>query len=192
MKLLLFPLIFLVIFAFLSQLGVGSTTWEESYSLDLELLTGYMDANDHLVCYSNFTAAGEAGHLDFVNSGQLNIPYWNNGTRYLAHKVANGVTLDPATLEFNMGTSLGLIGLVIALIAVATVAGLKIFGSGVSDESVSMIVKGTALIAVWGIFSALSLNMIAGASFLGPFFWLFLTFIYTMGIINQVGHPGED
>lgn len=202
MKLLLFPLIFLIVFAFLSMLGVGTGTWQTTGNFGgfQQAAGGWYDANAHLVAHANGSYAGEYGNLTYpITAGSAgpwnSLPIWKNATSSYNVFDENGERISAAggqVTDFNVAGAIGLMGIVIGGIILAGVAGSRIFGSGVSEESVSAIWKGTVLIAVWGVFSVLSLNFIAGASFLGPFFWLFLTFIYTMGIINQVGHPGED
>lgn len=202
MKLIIFPLIFLIIFAFMSMMGVGTADWNPTGEFGgfQQAAGGWYDANAHLVAYANGSYAGEYGNLTFpITAGSAgpwnSLPLWKNTTSQYNVYDEFGERITSAggiATDFSVAGAIGLMGIVIGGVVLAGVVGTRIFGSGVSEEAVSAIWKTTVLIAVWGVFSVLSLNFIAGASFLGPFFWLFLTFIYTMGIINQVGHPGED
>lgn len=191
MKLLIFPLLFLIVFAFLSQLGMTTASWETNHELlEPESADGFFDANGVMVCYENKTATGEAG--TFVTGFGYPVTknyYWTNtsGTYPITYQ-----TQATAGIGFALNSSLGLIALIVGLVVVATIAGLKIFGNGISDISVDAILKGTALVTIWGVFSVLSIAMITEVPLFGPFFYMFLTIIYCLGVVNQMGHPGED
>lgn len=172
-------------------MGIGTTAWEANNELLApESTDGYYDANGHQVCFENKTAKGEAG-MFIIGFGFPVVKeyYWKNssGTYAITYQ-----TQTIGGIGFALNSSLGLIALVVGLVVVATIAGLKIFGNGISDISVDAILKGTALVTIWGVFSVLSIVMITGVPLFGPFFYMFLTVIYCLGVVNQMGHPGED
>lgn len=93
----------------------------------------------------------------------------------------------------NISTSLGLIILIVGLMALVAIIGINVLGSGESEFSVKAIFLGTGLLALWGIFSAFGINLIAEIDFWGPVVYLILTAIYTLGIIQQIsGVSGGD
>lgn len=204
MKLLIFPLIFLVIFTMLSWMGVGAVPTSNISGT----LTGYsgaangwFDSTDHLVAYPNGTAAGEAGNITFPvqyaagSAGPWKaVPFWTNSSGNFNVYDATGQRILPQEqqITFDIASSLGLIAIIGAGIILAAVVGTRILGSGVSEESVSAIWKGTLLLTIWAVFSVTAMGMIAQVAWLGPFFYLFLTILYCLGVVNQVGHPGED
>lgn len=143
--------------------------------------------------------AAENGKITFpVTAGSAGpwntIPFYTNATNTYAVYDAAGQRMmkDSTEISFDLGTSLGLIALVGGGIILACIVGARFLSWGQSEESVSAVWKGTLLLSVWGVFSVLSLSMITGIPLLGPFFYMFLTVLYCMGVINQVGHPGED
>lgn len=96
------------------------------------------------------------------------------------------------SFKVNMYGSLGLIALVIALMAVALVAGLNIFGSGVNDSATNTIFMCTAWLAVWGVFSVLAFSLLALLGNWGIILYFVLTIVYTIGIIDSVGNSGGE
>lgn len=187
----------------LSWMGVGTTQPDVTHTLSgySGAANGWYDSTDHLVMYPNGTAvnATENGRLSFPitagSAGPWNtIPLYTNSSGSYNVYDATGERMmpDQTAFTFDIATSLGIIAIVAAGIILASIVGTRILGSGVSEESVSAIWKGTLLLSVWGVFSVAALGMITQVVLVGPFFYLFLTIIYCLGVINQVGHPGED
>lgn len=192
MKLLTIPLIFLIILGLMSMMGLGTVEYQSDTVL-FHGTEGWFDANGKQVAYENYTRADPAddGRVWWVGG----VPIWHNSTGDYQMWTASDQTNESGieTITVDVGSSLGFIGLVFGVMALATIAGLQVLGSGISDESVSAIVKGSALITLWGFFSAMSLALILTIPYsLGAIFYFFLTGIYTLGIINQIGHPGSD
>lgn len=172
----------------------------------------YYDVTGHEVCDLNGTGAvcGGACNVDASSRhiGQIFIRQdgqraWVNDTDYLAgwkfaaqtypiYDTNTGADYNRYSAGFDVGGSIGLIAIVIAFIVVATIAGIRFFGAGESEFSVETIVKAGALIAIWTVFSFASVVMITAVPLLGPIFYFFLTAVYTLGIVNAVGHPGEE
>lgn len=189
----------LLLIGLLSMMGLGSVT----FAVNGTMLAGgsatadWYDANDHPVCYRNFTAVsgGEAGTVISGGNHWGDEWYWRNATNtYQIFNAAGGEQpLSDSAINFSAGTALGLIGVVLGIMTLATIVGLKIFGNGISDVSVSAIVKGAGLLALWTVFSAVSMSLIVQIpASLGVVFYFVLTAMYTLGIINQIGHPGGE
>lgn len=205
MKLIYIPLAFLLTFSLLSMLGLGSDIGFGTVTVGSQITgDGLYDDTGHLVVNSTLGAVGEAGKIFAMDySGAA---AWDNvttdSTTYYPLYYDEAAT-DPVFftqingagstgIGANLGTSLGLIGLVVGIMALALLAGVHVLGSGVSDESVSTIIKGTFFLVLWGAASVMSLSLITSVPFMGPVFYFVLTAIYTLGIINQIGHPGDD
>lgn len=194
-KLLIFPLLFLIVFTFLGAIGLSSETWDSTHDFSYGADAGWYDADGTLVAYENYTyAVADGGHIAYVGG----VPYWQNSTgSFLIYPNDSASTTQSNgfTYEVDLSTTIGLIAVVSGGILLAGFIGTRILGStigGGNDESASAIWKGTVLLVVWSIFSITGLNMITGVPLFGPFFYMFLTIIYCLGVINQVGHPGED
>lgn len=223
MKLIVFPLIFLIIMAVMGQIGFGEVGFEGSG------VQQFMNA-------ATFNAT-EAGYW-LINEGRLvldrwgnrvaefgqqwgegSLSYWLNTTNAYDTNYFNNVdpwsqdesypllwlndneefdgshyTRGQAGLGFiDIGTSTwGVIALITALIILAGIAGLKVFGSGISDISVGTIVKGTGFMALWAIFSVVAYPLITGVEIFGVILYLILTSCYAIGILGQVGGGGVD
>lgn len=184
-------------------MGVSELTW----GTDFELGTfagaenGYYDSTDHLVAYANGTYVDDYGNITTpITQGGAgiwnNIPIWKNASGSFNVYSDTGERLAPdataAQVSFSLSSSLGLIAVVVGVIILATVAGMRIVSSGESDVSVSAIVKGSVYISLWAVFSVTSLAMMMQIPLIGGIFYFFLTAIYTMGIINQIGSPGDE
>lgn len=186
------------------MIGLGTTgTFDDQDLYDPAASSGgYFDADGHQVAYANFSAVDDAGTLRFAGGPFSQVDHsphweWTNATdSYTVYNTANGVNAQQFGNQFNLTSSLGIIGLVAVIMAVATIVGLRVLGVGVAEESVSAIIKGSALVTVWLMFSAIAMGLITsispGGFPIGPMFYFFLTLVYTLGIINQIGHPGED
>lgn len=202
MKLIVVPLMFLVCFALLSMLGMGQSLTTEGIT-NYYGAVGYFDVDNHQVADVNGTYVGEYGRIAYITTvGGSNIDVWQNATSGYDSGAGNGyeVSILDANLEnveasgftFEISSSLGLIALVGVLIAFATLAGLKFMGFGLGELAQSAVFKGTAYIAVWGVFSLLALTLITSIPVFGPVFYLFLTILYALGVINQIGSPGDE
>jgi len=191
-KLLLIPLTALVILAILSMCGLGSANF--NYNTSIGESQVYYDSNGHAVIFGNGTIAGEFGSI--YNDADL--AYWSNATgEYCLYLDQTGV--DPLLfadfgksggISIDLGSSLGLLGLLMGVMALAVVSGLTIFGTGTSDSSVNIVVTCTAYLAVWGVFSALTLNLLMGFDSYGWLIYFTLTIMYTLGIIQSFTNSG--
>lgn len=222
MKLILFPLVVLISVSILSLMGLGTATSYSTLSptpidVDDSFVApedGWFDVNGHQVTERWYAIhTGEDGKVYtygnvyyWINS--TNVPNWETGD--LAFDAAGAAVLDypvfslltgdtlpdnvevSNTVPFDVSSSFGIIALIVAIMAVAVVAGVKVLGSGIGDTSVSTIIKGTAFISLWAAFSVASLGLIAAIPYLGPIFYFFLTAVYTVGIMGQIGSGGSD
>lgn len=196
MKLILFPLTVLVALSFLSVLGLGSSEYQDNIVYGTGQFNGYFDANGHQAAYDNQTAFDEAGIVDRVTIGTSGpwstLRYWRNATgSYQIWTTPNGTDETDSQISFNMSSSVGLIAIIIAVMAATTIAGIKFFGSGITNAQ--QIFTVTVLLTIWGVFSIVSLGLIATIPLgLGLGFYFFLTLMYSIGIVNAAGGNGGD
>lgn len=206
MKLIIVPLAFLIAFASLSQMGLGQLSTTATGNINTgnvagygssNAVNGYYDSDAHFVMYANGTPAGEPGKLSVLTDVAGNIRIWHNGSNINGYPLQNSQGIaDFSQLDvdtgYALGGSWGLIAVVIAVMVLATVAGLHFLSSGESEFSVSTIVKGSAFLTLWGIFSALSVSLIDDVPYFGWTFYFILTALYTFGMINSFGSSGSD
>lgn len=214
MKLIILPLAFLAIMALFAQLGLAEYALDPyiNQNFDSEWTApsdGTFDLSGHKLLDENGFRTGEFG-LCFIEGNQM---YWLNATNaasaigiggvdpfsrdktYPCFQLATGeqiVFSQAADLNVSISDgSLMMIAIIVGLIVLAAVAGLKVFGSGISEVSVATIVKGTGFIAIWGILSLAAIGLITGVPIFGIAFYFFLTLLYTVGIMGQIG-GGSD
>lgn len=98
--------------------------------------------------------------------------------------VGNGL-LD-ITADFN--SSYGVIALFVTLMVAIGLAGIHFFGIGESETSLQTIFMGIGFLAVWVIFSVISLNLLATIPYgIGAVFYFGLTVSYILGLILNIG-----
>lgn len=95
--------------------------------------------------------------------------------------VTRSTVLD-VTADFN--SSYGLIALVISMIVGVAIIGLNIAGTGINTASTTFIITSVGLVAVWVVFSVISLNGLSQIPLgIGSIFYFGCTGSYCMGII---------
>ena len=125
-------------------------------------------------------------YTDAGNStGNLPILYEDYLT-YSGQTVGTTNNLLSLTADFN--TSYGLIALFVALMVGIGIAGFQVLGSGESETSVQTIFMGIGFIAVWVVFSVISLNLLAQIPLgIGAIFYFGMTLSYVVGLIMNIG-----
>lgn len=152
----------------------------------------YWDENGDPLCYQNGTAyfAGDDGWLGWRvgrSAWETNPAWFNTTDTYLCYETPYG-ELHQRSYEFDLMSSFGLIGVISLVMFVVSFVGIRVFGTGLSEISVSTIVKGSLFITIWAIFSALSIGLVIQVPYsIGGIFYFFLTVLYTLGIIQQIG-----
>lgn len=203
MKYIIFPLVFLIAFACLSMMGMGTIYAEGKYSLRAMQNDNILyDDTGHAVCYGNLTAIGEPGEVIYrtitfpvVMSGLL----WNNGTLLTDHQlywdtagespVTTDLTQDDVAIGgigFQLSQANGILVIIGALMLFIGIISLRIFGFGMSEMGVGVIFKGTAFMAIWGIFTFLGSPLMLIIPWVGGLFYFFLTVIYGLGIMESL------
>jgi len=96
--------------------------------------------------------------------------------------------LETETIDLNM--TLLVVSILTAFIAIATVASLKVFGSGMGETGVKIIFVCGIGLAIWGVLSALSLSLFLEIPIFGLPIYFGLSISYIVGILLAVGGGG--
>lgn len=205
MKLILAALIPLVLISFCSMAGMGDTFTMGSARFGGDpSKTIYYDVYGNPTAYATMDAyrTGDAGHWEDA-AGDLG---WHNETvtyYYLYWDTAGDVKIkyDDAGQAFATGIganisitgAIGFFALITMLIVIGVVAGARFLTYGQAEETVSLILKGTAFGAVWAVFSTFSYSvMLASGEIILQLTYITLTLLFTLGVINSFGHPSGD
>ena len=79
----------------------------------------------------------------------------------------------------------GAVVIIIAIMIIAIIVGLNIFGSGLSDRSVKILTTGLAYYGIWTIFSILSYDLIISIEVIGVLLYITLTIVFTIGLVQK-------
>lgn len=216
MKLILLPLTVMLVLVVLSQMGMGSTSYDfgtgdfrvsggtvsdyyydedgnakmnatslipidpdEDITIVKEQYSGiavfYNDTNLIHTYYELFYDAGGLHNVEYNYLGQ-------GGTSTSGGSII-GVTINDALV---------FLGVVIGTIALVSVIGIQILGSGESEISIYVVVMFTALLSFWAILSLGALPLITSIPNFGAIFYVILTLMYTVGCFNTVSGGGTE
>lgn len=185
-------LILAMVTIFMAFLTSGSNVFGTGL-LSLRGEGDWLDQGGHAVCTYNGTALGEAGTL-IAGSGEGDWSYWDNGTTVFGMPVLYNVNQEQRLAEFDFGFMVtgifGFLGIIAGIMVMASIIGLRVLGIGISEMSVSTLVKGTAYLSLFLLCSAGSAYSIWEIPYFGSTFYLLLTLLYTLGMIDKMGHVG--
>jgi len=109
-----------------------------------------------------------------------NIQYYNDLAEFMGHEGLTG----QATFSIDVLT--GAIAIIVGIIALATLLGIQILGSGLSDTSVRLISILSAYIGLWSVLSVLCIPLIIEIEIFGQLIYIGLTLAYTIGVIEKI------
>lgn len=91
--------------------------------------------------------------------------------------------------DINVGFTAqdGILAFIVAMIAVGALIGINVVGSGLSDTSVMIVYKSVAFFGLWGLISVFSFGGINAIPLVGWFLYFVLTFVYGLGVFQQIG-----
>lgn len=96
-----------------------------------------------------------------------------------------GWDIGAFTIEFDLETSM--IAVLASFIIVAVIVGLNILGSGMTDFGGRALYKSLMFMGIWTLFTTLSSEMFFSIPLLGIFLYFFITFVYGLGIVEEIG-----
>jgi len=88
---------------------------------------------------------------------------------------------------FNIDPIVGALVILIAVIGFAILIGIQVLGSGISPESIRIIINCTLYAGIWGILSVLSSPLIISIEVFGSLIYISLTIGYVIGIVQKLG-----
>lgn len=128
-----------------------------------------------------------------INSEQTIYSYDDDGNTYTwdpYNQTVNGTEIQYETEGWtvNAGFDLqtGVIAVIIVMLAVGIVAGIQVFGSGLSEISVKVIYTSIFFYTLWLLLSVFGLPSITAVPVFGWVFYFFLTLLYSVGIVGQI------
>lgn len=104
--------------------------------------------------------------------------------------ILNGSTstleFPTADYVFQLDAVQGALVWLIVLTLIGGALGIRVLGSGLSEQSVKIISYCIAYGAVWAILSILAFNLIVTIATFGSMIYIFLTVGYTIGVIRKL------
>jgi len=102
-----------------------------------------------------------------------------------------GTAYGGSNFSFSIDPLVGALGIIIIITIIGTIFGLKLFGSGLSDESVRTIIIGLGYTGLWTTFSVISSPFLSAIPIFGTLFYVILTILYVIGVYNKIA-GGND
>lgn len=205
MKLILIALVPLVLIALSSMAGLGTNFVLSNGRLGQDSSQViYYDYYGNPTAYANGTAyrTGDTGTWEDAADGlgwhnesvTFYYLFWDTGGQsHIKYDEAGQSFPTGAGMNMTIQGSVMFFGLITALIVIGLLVGARFLTYGQSDETVSLILKGTAFGSLWAIFSVFAYSvMIGSGEFILQVTYIALSLIYTLGVINSFGHPSGD
>lgn len=80
------------------------------------------------------------------------------------------------------------IALIIAISIVAGITGIQIVASGLSPESVRVIILITGYVGIWSALSIVAFNLIFSIQIFGSIIYISLTLAYSIGVVQKLAN----
>ena len=101
------------------------------------------------------------------------------------------IQFEESDALFSIDPFLGAIGILIAIGIVGALVGIQFLGSGLSPESVKIVMSMIMYGGMWGVLSVLSLPLFNSIEVFGTFIYVSLTIAYVIGIIQKLGGSSD-
>lgn len=98
---------------------------------------------------------------------------------------------DAVDVTFNLDPVEGVIVWIIVIVVLASIIGIRVFSSGLSDESIKTIIQLISFAGVWSAFSVLAYDLIVSIQIVGYMIYLILTIMYVVGVFKRFTGGGE-
>lgn len=103
----------------------------------------------------------------------------------LVNESSSSYDISDIGATFYIDEFTGALVIIIAIMIIAVIIGLQIFGSGLSDQSVKILSIGITYYGIWSIFSVLSYELIISIEVIGVLLYIVLTIVFTIGLIKK-------
>ena len=100
------------------------------------------------------------------------------------------IGLDSSTL-FNIDPVIGFTATIIVIVALASVLGIQLFGSGLSPATVRVMIIGISYTGIWIVFSLLGEPLISSIEIFGGLLYVTLTIGYVIGVVQKIASGGD-
>lgn len=198
-KLTAIPLGIMIVTSILGLLGMGTVGTPSTIVIGgTDTATLYYDYGGHAKCFYNGTSVSETGliyHATHATWKNASSPpyftlYWDTShTREVEWEEVGQQNPSVGTTETSFNNSYtGLWAMGVGFVLLATVVGLRIFGWGVSEESIKTILMLAFYTALWLIFAGLSYPLISAMELIGAISWFVITVMYAIGILSNMGN----
>ena len=94
--------------------------------------------------------------------------------------------IEQINTTINIDELTGAIAIIIALAMITSVIGLRVLGSGLSDESVRTLTIAIIYTSIWTILSILAYSLFAIIELFGLLIYVCLTIIFVIGVIEKI------
>lgn len=105
--------------------------------------------------------------------------------------IVNGTTTSFEILNtdviLNIDPVIGAITIIIVIATVGAIVGIQVLASGLSPESVRVLIIAIAYTGIWTVLSFLALPLISSIEIFGSLIYVTLTIGYVIGVIEKVG-----
>lgn len=88
--------------------------------------------------------------------------------------------------DFKIDPIFGAIGIIITIVSIGTVAGIKVLGSGLGDESIRILTIGLSYLGIWSVLTVFSSPIIFDIPSIGGIIYGLLSLILVIGIIMEL------
>jgi len=89
-------------------------------------------------------------------------------------------------IVLNIDPVIGAIVIIIIIATLGALLGIQVLGSGISTESVRVLIIAISYTGIWGVLSALSMSLIISIEIFGSLIYVILTIGYVIGIIQKI------
>jgi hypothetical protein len=115
----------------------------------------------------------------------------HNQTDITGNPIVNGTstTYEQAGNQYNitLTDTLGIMAIIAVIEIIATIAGINVLGSGLSDTSVMIIYKSAGLTIIWSVFSVTGIQVLNLIPYsFGLLLYFVFTLVYAYGVITEV------
>lgn len=141
------------------------------------------------------------GHIgiSFVMLKAMRDVYNENAVRVDENDVKSVIEIDPISFiewqELNagsirLGDVLVFVGIFVGVAVLIGILGIRVFGIGIADASIKLILQTTLFLLLWTLLSIFAYGELSGIPILGPTMWIVLTFMYMGGAVLTI--TGSD
>ena len=114
----------------------------------------------------------------FIDSGAI-----VNGT-------SSTFVVEGQDFVFSIDPVTGFIASLIVIVSLASILGLSVLGSGLSDASVRVMIMIITYSSIWATLSILSYPLIASIEIFGALMYVVITIAYAVGVVQKI--DGEE